>query len=182
MTESASTTEVVRAAEAIVAEAAASEPVKTFPTPPLSVGSSFTAENGLEVTVLGLRTIEDDEPSEEPPRHIVLRARVANPGDEDVEFENNFGVIDPAGNAYRYRWMNPAKHADVLPGVANLEPGSVIEGEAHIMLPTDQRTPVEMLRPSMLRMTMDACGACEQELQVATIAIWSDGRDTERHI
>lgn len=163
--------EVVRAAETEAAVAATAARPTTIPDG-LVFGVSFEAGNGLEMTVLGMRTIEDEEPSDEPPRHVVVRARIANAGEETAEFENNFGVLDPAGNAHRYRWVNPAKYAEVLPGIATLEPGAVIEGDAHVMLPDGQRTAVELLRPSVLRMSMDACTACEKELHVAADAVW----------
>jgi hypothetical protein len=154
--------------QTIAAPVAAEPAVASQPVLPdaLALGESVRLPDGLEFTVTGIGTQDSD------PRHVVIEVRVANTSDHGVEFENDFGVVDAAGTAHRYSWVNAATYPDVLPGIATLEPGAFISGKAHVLLPELPSDALATLRPAFLDVINSGCGGCNHEVVFLPRVLW----------
>ena len=132
----------------------------------LAHGQSFRVPEGLALTVTAIGVDNSDS------RHVVIDVRVTNVSDHTADFENNFGVLDAAGTAHRYTWVNSQRYPDVLPGIATLEPGAELAGKVHVLLPELSPEALAMLRPAYLRIINSGCGGCNHEVVFLPQALW----------
>jgi hypothetical protein len=150
----------------------AEQEATTAPVRPveLTYGQGFSLPGGLVLTVAAIGTEGSD------PRHVVIDVRVSNPSDHTANFENDFGVLDAAGTAHRYTWVNPAKHPGVLPGIARLEPQATLDGKVHVLLPELPSEALATLRPAFLEVINSGCGGCNHEVVFLPRALWQPSR------
>jgi hypothetical protein len=151
------------AAPSVVEQAATAKPA---PPDALAYGQPFATPKGLELTVTAVGLHESD------PRHVVLDVRVTNVSDQKTTFENDFGVLDAAGAAHRYTWVNAATYPGVLPGIATLEPGTSLTGKVHVRLPELAPEALAVLRPAFLDVVNAGCGGCNHEVLFLPRAVW----------
>ncbi|MGD9890638.1 MAG: hypothetical protein AB7R89_34585 [Dehalococcoidia bacterium] len=136
----------------------------------LAYGQDFLLPDGLALTVTAIGTEGAD------PRHVVIDVCVTNRSDHTAHFENDFGVLDAAGTAHRYTWVNAGQYPGVLPGIASLEPQASLDGRVHILLPELPSDELATLRPAFLQVINSGCGGCNHEVVFLPQVLWQPAR------